>query len=333
MKELIPFLFRRNNKPIDGKLREKLSVFLFCLFFSIIMWGLTKLSHEYDVTYTYRILPTGVTNDMVLVSQPDSILSVSIRGSGVELYRRLFSSRMRILPVSLKGMRVRPKDNRVIGILRSSALRSLLNADLPGGAIITGIEPDTLRFVFEPSYSKRVPIRPRLKLHFTPQFQLYDSVQLDPDTVTVSGLRDIIDTIALVYTAQKSFRDLNGDVTARLKLVPPSTFPPVHFSTDSITVRLKVEKFTEAQINLPVRMDAGEHEVSYRLFPENVRVTCRVSMRDYAKLDPSQFAAVVYYKDIQNNQSNRISVEIISKPDYVRIIRVEPDKVEYLIMK
>ncbi len=333
MKELIPFLFRRNKKPIDGKLREKLSVFLFCLFFSIIMWGLTKLSHEYDVTYKYRIQPTGVVKDMVLISQPDSILSVSIRGSGVELYRRLFSSRMRNLPVSVKGIKIRPKDSRMTATLRSSTLRSQLIADLPGGASITGIEPDTLRFIFEPSYSKRIPIRARLKLQFTPQFQLYDSVQLVPDTLTVSGLRDIVDTIALVYTEQKSFRDLNEDVTARLKLIRPETSPPVRFSADSLTVRLKVEKFTEAQITLPVRMDAGEHEISYRLFPENIRVTCRVSMRDYAKLDPSQFAAVVYYQDIQNNQGNRIPVEIVSKPEFVRIIRIEPEKVEYLIMK
>ena len=297
------------------------------------MWGLTKLSHEYDVTYKYRIQPIGIAEDIVLVSQPDSILSVHIRGSGVELYRRLFSSRMRNLPVSVIGMRVRSKDNRLTGTLRASVLRTPLIADLPNGASITAIEPDTLRFVFEPSYARRVPVRARLKLQFTPQFQLYDSVQLVPDTLIISGLRDIVDTIGLVYTEQKSFRDLNADVTARLKLIQPETLPPVRLSADSITVRLKVEKFTEAQISLPVRMQADDHEISYRLFPENVRVTCRVSMRDYSKLDPSQFAAVVYYSDIQNNQGNRIPVDIISKPEFVRIIRIEPEKVEYLIMK
>ncbi|MDD3742772.1 MAG: YbbR-like domain-containing protein [Lentimicrobiaceae bacterium] len=333
MKELIPFLFRRNRKPMDGKLREKLSVFLFCLFFSVIMWGLIKLSHEYDVTYKYRIQPTGMPENMVLVSQPDSVLSVSIRGSGVELYRRLFSSRMRNLPLSLEGGRVKFSNTHSVLAIRASSLRPQLVADLPAGAIITGLEPDTLRFIFKPSYSKLIPVLPQLKLQFVSQYQLYDSVQLIPDSVMIMGMREIVDTIRQVYTEQKNFRGLNEDVTARLSLIVPESYPPVRLMSDSITVKLKVEKFTEAQILLPVRLEAGEHEISYRLFPENVKVTCRVSLRDYDKLDASLFSAVVYYQDIHDNPNTRIPVEIVNKPDFVRIIRIDPDKIEYLIMQ
>lgn len=333
MKELIPFLFRRNRKPMDGKLREKLSVFLFCLFFSVIMWGLIKLSHEYDITYKYRIQPTGMPENMVLVSQPDSVLSVSIRGSGVELYRRLFSSRMRNLPLSLEGGRVKFSNTHSVLAIRASSLRPQLVADLPAGAIITGLEPDTLRFIFKPSYSKLIPVLPQLKLQFVSQYQLYDSVQLIPDSVMIMGMREIVDTIRQVYTEQKNFRGLNEDVTARLSLIVPESYPPVRLMSDSITVKLKVEKFTEAQILLPVRLEAGEHEISYRLFPENVKVTCRVSLRDYDKLDASLFSAVVYYQDIHDNPNTRIPVEIVNKPDFVRIIRIDPDKIEYLIMQ
>ena len=333
MKELIPFLFRRDNKPMDGKLRERLSVFLFCLFFSIVMWGLTKLSHEYDVIYKYRIEASSVPEGMVLMSQPDSIIQVSIKGSGVELYRNLFSSRIRKLPLSIKNIGVSQKDGRFLGFMRSSTLRNQLSATLPKGASINSIEPDTIRFFFEPSYSRRVPLHAPLKLQFTPQFQLYDSVQILPDTLIVSGLRNIVDTIGLIYTEQKTFKDLNTDLTARLKVIKPQTTPPVQVSADSVTVRLKVEKFTEAQIMLPVRMDAGDNEISYRLFPESVQITCRISMRDYARLDPAQFTALVYYSDILEHYGDRIPVEIVTKPEYVRIIRIEPEKVEYLIMK
>ncbi|GAB1403110.1 hypothetical protein MASR1M74_02880 [Lentimicrobium sp.] len=318
---------------MDGKLREKLSVFLFCLFFSVIMWGLIKLSHEYDITYKYRIQPTGMPENMVLVSQPDSVLSVSIRGSGVELYRRLFSSRMRNLPLSLEGGRVKFSNTHSVLAIRASSLRPQLVADLPAGAIITGLEPDTLRFIFKPSYSKLIPVLPQLKLQFVSQYQLYDSVQLIPDSVMIMGMREIVDTIRQVYTEQKNFRGLNEDVTARLSLIVPESYPPVRLMSDSITVKLKVEKFTEAQILLPVRLEAGEHEISYRLFPENVKVTCRVSLRDYDKLDASLFSAVVYYQDIHDNPNTRIPVEIVNKPDFVRIIRIDPDKIEYLIMQ
>jgi hypothetical protein len=56
-------------------------------------------------------------------------------------------------------------------------------------------------------------------------------------------------------------------------------------------------------------------------------------MRDYKRMDPSLFTASVDYEEVQHSQNNRVLVQIRRKPSFARVMRIEPEKVEFLILK
>lgn len=321
------------KRTTDGKLRYRFSVFLVCIALSTLMWSLIKLTREYEAPVKFRIVPENVPDGKILTGNPDSVITLTLYAKGLDLYSRMMPGRDNSIMVDLSKIRLIRDGDAFSGILRTSKLLKSISAQLPAGAKLIGVDTDTLHFSFKKSYRKRIPVHASLSLDFTRQYQLYDSLEIRPDSIWITGLKEIIDTIDFVKTEKKAIRKLATNYTVILGLDVPVTNPPVVLSSDSITVTLNVEKFTEADIEVPVGLFTGGKEVSYRTFPDKVRLTCRIAMRDYKRLDPSLFSVAVDYETAVKSGNNRVNVEVRRKPLYARIVRIEPEKVEFLILK
>ena len=321
-------------KPIDGKLRLKLSVFLVCLVLSAVLWGMIKLTHEYNVTVKFDVQASTLPKGKILVGNADSVISITLRAKGLDFYSRILKARRTPLVLDLDNLNLQRKGDLYYGYVLSSRRARMITDQLPSGVDVISIEPDTLRFVFEKSFTKIVPVRPDISLQFSKQYGLYDSLSLKPDSVKVSGRKSIVDTIRYVDTRNKSFVNLKEGLTAKVSLIKPEFDPPVNLSVDSVLVSLKVEKFTEARVEVPVTLLFGNAKKSiYRTYPEKVTITCLIAMKDYQRLDPSLFSVVSSVEDVSGFDGTRIPVRVELAPKFVKVMKIEPEKVEYLIIK
>lgn len=334
VKRLIQSRVARILKSKDGKLRKRLSVFLVCLLFSSIMWGMIKLTHEYEVTVNFRTEASAVPKGKILTSNTDSVLSITVKAAGIDFYSRLMKTQSNPLLLDLHSLHLLRKEDKYYSYLKTSRFTRAISDQLPSGVEIIAIEPDTLHFVFEKIYSKDVVVKPEVSLKFSRQYQLYDSIKISPDSVKVSGRKDIVETIRFISTEEKSYSGLKARLTDRLALIKPEFYPPVGLSADSVEIRLEVEKYTEASIEVPVKMNANRLKGSaYRTFPAKVELTCLVAMKDYKRLDASMFTLLADPESIKESTGKRVPVEVVSAPAFVRVIKVEPDMVEYLIIR
>jgi len=297
------------------------------------MWGLIKLSRDYEAPVKYIVNLEQLPDGKILVGNPDSVITLQMNAKGLDLYSRMFLRGKNQVVISLAGMKLRRDGDLYYGLLRSSKLMKSLADQLPIGAKLIGIEPDTLHFVFEKSFRQRVAVHAVVSLDFVKQYQLYDSLRIKPDSIWVHGKKNIVDTMRIINTEKYTVENLKSNTNVRLKLVKPKVNPAVSLSSDSISVTINVEKFTEADVEVPVLMRSGSKDLSYRTFPDKVKLTCRVAMRDYKRLDPSMFEAIVNYDNFVNSGNSRVPVEISQSPSYIKVIRIEPEKVECLILK
>jgi hypothetical protein len=319
---------------MDGKLRYRLSVFLVCLIFSSIMWGMIKLTHEYEVTVKFDVAASTLPKGKILVGNTDSVISITLKAKGLDYYSRIFSAQRKPLFIDLENLRLSRKGDLYYGYARSSRRARSITDQLPSGVEVIAIDPDTLHFVFEKSFTKKVPVKPDISLEFSKQYNLYDSIRLKPDSVRVTGRRTMVDTIQFVDTKQKTFSNLRENLTSKIALIKPEFDPPVSLSMDSVEILLTVEKFTEARIDVPVKLMLGTAKGStYRTYPEKVTLTCMIAMKDYKRLDPSLFSVVSSVEDVSEFEGRRIPVRVEVAPSFVKVMKIEPEKVEYLIIK
>jgi hypothetical protein len=327
-----PYPIRRILVPSGKKYRNKISVFLVCTAISFFMWGLIKLSRVYEAPVKYKINYQSLPSDKVLIRAEDSVLTLYVKARGLELYSRMFNPDKNVININLSGMKLR-RDGKVYnGFVRTSRYLKDISAQLPQDNILSGVEPDTLRFVFEQKFRKRVGVTAQLTLLFAEQFQLYDSIKLSPDSITVFGAKSVIDTIYRIRTEHQSVKGLKSNRMLTLKLEKPVSNPPVTFSTDTILAEIHVERFTEADIDVIIGADSTETK-TYRTFPDKVTLTCRVAMREFERLDPSLFSVSINYKEASASGNNLAEVQISRQPTFARVIRIEPEKVEFLLLK
>lgn len=320
-------------KPIGGNYRNKFSVFLVCTAISFILWGLIKLSRVYEAPINFRVNYQHLPAGKVLVSAEDTIITLVIRARGLELYNKMFKAKKNQIELTLSGLRLHRDGNQYYGYIRTGQSLKNISEQLAKENELVGVEPDTLRFVFEQEYHRKVPVKADLSLSFIPQFQLYDSLKIEPDSVIIYGVKSIIDTTYVINTQHESLRFLKNNKSITLKLLKPEGKPALKISNDSVTVKISVERFTEADIEVPIGMDIKGERAAYRTFPDKVTLTCRVAMREYKRLDPSLFLVAINYKEAAASHSNLAEVYVTRQPSFAKVIRIEPEKVEFLILK
>jgi hypothetical protein len=177
---------------------------------------------------------------------------------------------------------------------------------------------------------KKVPVKLDLTLNFEKQYLLYDSIKYFPDSVIVSGSPQTLDTLRYVTTTKKEFEKLKESQSFSLGFTKSKNIKyTVH--PEMVKVNFSVEKYTDGTIEVPVSI--GNSGVNLKLFPDKVNVTYLVAMKDYKSITPDMFSATVNAVKLQEHKDNKLKVEISKVPSFLKITRVEPEKVEYIIVK
>jgi hypothetical protein len=124
-----------------------------------------------------------------------------------------------------------------------------------------------------------------------------------------------------IYTSE--FVDLNIDLTKEKN---------ISVSPKKIVSYLKVEKFTESNIEIPINHNAAKINKSIKLFPDKVNVSYMVALKDYKRVNESMFRAVVDFTKLDlKSAENKVKVEISKFPSFVKINKIDPEKVEFII--
>ncbi|MCF8378291.1 MAG: hypothetical protein K9H49_01865 [Bacteroidales bacterium] len=318
------FSFEKNRTA-----RNKLKVFLVCLLISIVIWFLIVLSKQSSTTLEYQVIFKNYPSDLVLVNNPDSILSFKIATAGFELLTLKYLTRKKPIIVDLAGLNY-SRDGVYYTVSYSTAQlsASVLN-HMNFSEELVSISPESILFRFEKLTGKKVPVKPNLELSFAQQYKLADSIQLFPDSILVSGPKHLIESIQYVETVRTQVSNIKDKVKTEAVLKNPLSDGTIKLGQSKVEVLIKSTKFTEFSLNL--KINAIPLGLKVKTFPEEVRVTYFVSLEDFKRIDPAMFKATINVSEATTN--NIQQVKISEYPSFVEITRIEPSEVEYLVLK
>lgn len=321
-----------NVTPADRKKNRsyrRLIVFLVCLIISILMWFFVELMKNYSDEIKYTVKFKNVPKDLILTNSADSIVSIGMNAQGFELLGARFFSHKRILEIDLSNIKIRPSGDGYTAFLSSSKISEQLFAQIKFHKEILYIKPDTLFFRFATTYRKQVAVKPDIEYSVSGQYDLVDSLAFNPQYITVAGPKSIIDTITFVKTKKIL---LNGlDSSLRMKVMLDKGIRPdlVKYSTDSILVKLQIEEVTEAGYMVPLIVNSSGKNI--KVFPDKVEIICRVPLSRFSQVDASDFVLQVDYNPEKPGRE-KLPVELLRSPDKVRVMKIVPDEVEYIII-
>ena len=316
----------RINEKAEPKNKRSVLTFLVFLAISTALWLLIKLSNDYSTQTTFSLQLEEVPADK-WVSSPELAVKMSLNTDGFHTLRcKMIREPKRVVTIPLNEVPYRQETGNTYSF--SSQYVAERIADFLGiGTSDVVMNDDKVYFNMDVLKSKVVPIAFQSDIKTQRQYDVYGIPTLDPSTITIYGPQEVIDTVKSVKTVKVSKVNVNQGFreTVGLDLLDGK----IRSNVKEVTVEVNVEKFTEKDIEVPIKVTGG---LRLRFFPETMKVKCLVAIKDYASIVPEDFSVAVDKQQLEALQP-LLDVRLASWPQYVQVLSTSPDKVEYLIVQ
>lgn len=323
--------FFLESKEGKIKLSQKASIFFFCLILSTFFWFLSTLSKNYTADLSFPIKYVGYSDNFILVEEPAGNIKGQVFGSGYELLGEQFALNRKSIEVDLQSARPTKSNNTYF--IETKRLREEVIEKLDRDIQLQFLKPDSIYFKTQARISKVVPVINRLELDFESGFQLRGDIRIEPSKVSISGPKSFIDTLQVLYTEEQEIGDIEDSLELNLKIVTPEEIKGVEMKSEQVRALIPVEKFTEKEVELDLKVITSSLETEIKTFPSKVVVKVLVPISLYENLDQSLIQAKVRYNSSKDRGANKLPVEIDGLPKYAKLIRIEPDRVEFILRK
>ncbi len=322
-------LRKPEGKENDIGIGNRRLIFLICLIIAVLFWLLIKLSDSYSVEYSFKIQYKSLPDSMRITKIIDSTLDLSLTARGFAILKLNLFNDMDKLDINLVNYSIDHKGGSRYSLYTQelkSSLSELINVDEKDILLSRAV----LNFEMEPTSKKEIPVVAHYSINYAPQFDLYTDVEVIPSKVVVFGPRKILDTITFINTDQLILNNVKDDMESKVPLQNP--LPEfINFGEDQVTLKLEVEKFTEAELSIPVDLSSIPYKI--KTFPSQVTVYYRVAQKDFSNIKSNQFDIIPITDNMDLNLARKLPLRAEGYPSVVRNIRIVPSEVEFLIIK
>ncbi len=261
-------------------------------------------------------------NTAVSEKLPDAI-EMTLQGKGWDLLS-LMMSKNKLYKLNLSRLK---NDSRII---TNQSLSERTN--LPPSITVLRTSPDTIDISLDKYGERTVKIKNNIVIKAKENYQIIGEPKFQPDSVKIRGAASLINKIRFIPTEYKYFEDVNGIVTGVINIKDTLTsLIKIDPRTVKYTfnVQLSGEKtFEGININLP-NIPSDKEVV---LLPPKITLSLRGGVDEISKLSAQDINVFINFSSIEEDSVGYVVPEI-KLPIEANIIKMEPDKFQYILKK
>lgn len=305
---------------------EKVATFTVCLCVASLLWVVHALNvnYKYSLSVPVRFLNLP-TNKLIVGDLPDK-LQIDIKASGLKLLLISFKNNLDQLTIDFNSLKTNAKSQAYSISNGNFNLKSSINFDVE----ILKIRPDTLFFFLNKGNSKLVPVKANLIANCATGYSIISKPIITPAFINVTGDSLTLSKLDTVYTQLLNLKNIHQNYSSSVSL--KNTTSAVNYTTKEVQVSFEVDRLTEATLKIPVQIQNKTTKEIIKLMPEYVTVRYLVAMKEYDNIDGNSFKASVNFNQIKLKQKT-LFVDISRIPSSVKVLKIEPSKISYLIYK
>ncbi len=310
---------------------ENVTMFLIFLVISTGFWFLNALRKDYTTTLTYPVKLVNIPANKMLPSDFDDEIRVKVHTGGFVILRYRLSKAFLPLIFDVSQMKTWEGAGFAGVFVPTKDVRNRIVGQLSQGMQLLEVEPDTLFVPLITRTSRKVPVEFGGTLAFQKQYSQSGPLIITPDSVEVSGLQTLVDSVSVISTIPLELKQLADTFSTTLAVILPEGLSVL---PRKVSVVVPVEPFTELNLRIPVQVKGLPDSLRIKLFPSEVQVSFHVGVSNFAKINRSLFRAMVDVSPVfSDNPPSRLKVNLDQIPKEVKSVRFSPIFVEYLLEK
>lgn len=293
------------------------------MIFAFLMWISINMNYEYTVIKEIPVVLENMKDGQALRYPVPKYLTVWFHGTGWQIASVYLSPNVKYY---IDGSSI----GQELYVVTTKELPE--HVKLPSGVQVENARPDSIALALDAYIEKRVPIVPHLVITNRDGYGQIGSVQLQPDSVEISGSKSLIDTVEEWPTESRKFDDRHAPISEEIALETPQTFS-VDLAPTTTNVKVDIEHVAERTISgVPVSVIGAPAGREVIFIPPKMDIIVRGGIDQLAKLSSGDFRAMVEYPTLTQDSSGIVQ-PILSAPPEVKVLRKTPEKFQFVIRK
>ncbi|WP_299048375.1 CdaR family protein [uncultured Polaribacter sp.] len=310
------------------KSRKISKSFIGFLFVSMLIWVLITMSKEYVTTTEVPIAYINIPQNLLLQKQPKKTIEITVKASGFKI--SMLNLRKKVIDIELNTLS--KKNTNTYYVLTRNYFSKIKN-QLADGVTLQQIEIDTLFLSLGSLQSKKLVVVPNYKINYHIGYDLSEAIAISPDSILVSGPKNQIEQLQEIQLEPFELSNVKENFSKEIHIAKPKKLSNLRFETEIVTLKGKVEKFTEGTINVDFEIINVPKDFDITTLVKSISLTFIVSLSDFNKVNEDSFKVECDYNISLTNNLNYLVPKIVRKPSFVKSIKFVPSKIDYLIQK
>lgn len=305
---------------------RKTTTFIVFLFLSLIFSILTKLSKEYTAVLTVNPKLIKIPEDVIILNDTTSKdLELTIKTYGF----KWLGYYLKKPNISLDVQSLKNREDSYIWE-RNEGYASLIS-QFSQDVVIESVTPESLVFNFDKNGTKRVPILFQGSVIYKDGYNSILGPQIEPDSITIIGPSSLVNGIKAVQTINLELDNLKDPYNAMIDINQIDSLQnEIKFSPNKVSVNIDVKRFTEGSLIVPLKFVNLPTDQKVSFFPKEVEIKYLVALEEFKNVKSSDFEIQCDLNNF-NNESSFLIPELILQPSFVKNIRLETKRVDFVI--
>ncbi len=293
------------------------------LFFALLIWFFVAMTKRYTAVISLPVVLKTENASRTVKGDYPARVEVKLESEGWKILSLYLGRTEWVIDLSNEVQ----KDVLEIETL---AKASQYIKPFPEGMKVLEVEPRVLGLELDEKITKRVPIRLATPLIPQSGFVIRPNIQIQPESVTVSGARSIVEPITFWKAIVPNKQELAN--LFQLELPLEDTLKEiVTRSVSKVKVSGVAEQLSESEFSdVPVSLVKSKRPVYVTLIPSRVNVTLSGAVSDLAKVRAESLAVIIDGEKLLSDTTGYI-MPIVKYPKGLELRRLSPEKVQYIL--
>lgn len=321
MPKFIGIFYSRKVQKLHKK--RRILLILFSIVCAFILWTSINLNRTFQTEIDIQLEVINLDQSLAIAIPLPYQVRAKIRGTGWQLLHTAFTPTV--------SFTLNLNDFQKRGTIVTSALLKE-HSNLPPDIEIINTYPAKIELLLDAKITRTIPIQPDIDVNFRDGFGIVGRIITEPESVTITGARSLINTFQHWRTKKLIFSDVNTPMST-VTLLSDTLRHEISRSVTSSTLSFDVQPIAERTIeDIPIEIIQVPENKQVLLIPPKTTIIIRSGVNDIALLSEKDFHAFVDYRSILLDTSGTVQ-PFISGPDNVKIVQQRPERIQYVVRK
>lgn len=319
-------LFGDNLKAfLNSKLSREILVFAFFFIVSAGFWLLQTLHEDYEMEVQIPMSLEDVPMGTVITQELPSEITVKVKDRGSTLLRYYQWRQLPGIEIDFNGHEHRASFGHVV--LTHAEIQKAVSQRLQLSTRIVSVHPDTLDYYYTRGMQKRLPVVFRGHVG-TSSLHYLESLTVTPDSVTVWGSNELLDSMTSVPTEVTTISGLAENMEQKVALAP---IRGAKVEPAEVLLKAEVDIYTEKEVRVPIVGTNFPGGYSLRTFPSSALVSFRVGTKKYSQITSDNFVLTATFEELMALPDSMLTLQLRSIPEGASQVKISPERVQFLI--